>query len=334
MRLCTPRARSRTTARSISATISDRIAGAVSGTGSFNLSNGSTLTFGAGVSSGETVTFGSGVDKLILDSASSFNGTINDFSTKGDEVLAQGFAESATTFVYAQTGADSCSWTLTDGSNTAVLNFAGEPYAQSDFKIVSTDGGAGSAIVLNTSIGPDYWQGGTANWNTPSAWSAGVPTERNECLRQFLLPGPSGYQTFGTVVSITIGNSYYPPYYYSPSLTFIDAGASSVAGGVTNSSRLLFDVSSENGGSSLTIGGTLTNEGLMQIGPSDGTLSAASTVLAGSIANTGTIDITGSSIARATLDVASAAGFGAADVLSGHVNLGGHALADSRAARS
>ena len=39
------------------------------------------------------------------------------------------------TFQYTQTGADSASWTLTDGANTAVLNFAGEPYVRSDFSI-------------------------------------------------------------------------------------------------------------------------------------------------------------------------------------------------------
>ncbi len=307
---------------------SDMIAGAVSGTGNFSLTNGSTLDFGAGVSSGETVTFGSGVDKLALAAASLFDGTINDFSDKGDQVLAQGFAESATTFVYTQTGADSCSWTLTDGPNTAVLNFAGEPYAQSDFKIVSTDGGAGSAIVLKTSIGPDDWQGGTANWDTPSDWSAGLPTTGMEVFINTYYQDPQVTEKFGTVASITVGNSYYPPYYYSPSLTFIDAGGSSVAGGVTNSSRLLFDVSSANGGSSLTIGGTLTNEGLMQIGPDDGTLSAASTVRAASLTNDGTIDIYGSSIARATLDVAAPAGFGAVGVLDGQINLAGQALAE------
>ena len=138
--------RSRTTARSISATTSTRLAGPVSGTGDFSLSAGSTLKFGSSVSSGETATFASSVDKLILDSPSSFDGTIDDFFTKGDAVIAKGFDESATTLLYTQTGADSCSWTLTDGANTAVLNFAGEPYTQSDFSIAPANGGAGSAI--------------------------------------------------------------------------------------------------------------------------------------------------------------------------------------------
>ena len=122
-----------------------KIAAPISGAGDFDLSNRSTLEFGAGVSSGETVAF-SGVDQLSLDQASSFNATIDDFSTKGDTVLARNFAEAATTFLYTQTGADSCSWTLTDGSHTAVLNFAGGPYTQSDFSFAPTNTGAGSVI--------------------------------------------------------------------------------------------------------------------------------------------------------------------------------------------
>ena len=124
----------------------DKITGPVSGTGNFSLSAGSTLELDAGVSSGETVTFGGGVNGLILGSPSSFYGTIDDFFTKGDAVIAKGFAEATTLLSYTQTSADSCSLALTDGANTAVLNFAGEPYAQSDFAIKSANGGAGTAI--------------------------------------------------------------------------------------------------------------------------------------------------------------------------------------------
>ena len=111
----------------------DTIGGAVGGTGDFTLSR-STLQFVHGVSSGETVTF-EGVDHLYLDSPSSFNGTIDDFFTKGNSVNAKGFAEAATLLTYTQTGADSCSWTLTDPTHTAVLNFTGAAYTQSDFSI-------------------------------------------------------------------------------------------------------------------------------------------------------------------------------------------------------
>ncbi len=176
----------------------------------------------------------------------------------------------------------------------------------------------------------DTWLDGAANWDTPgdwNAWSAGVPTASSDVV---INEGdPEVTASFGTVNSITN---------YS-ALTFIDAGASSVTGGVYNygsynNGALDLDASSGDGGSSLTIGGALTNGGggFIQIGPSDGTLSAASTIEAASLANftsygaIGWIDLYGSSTAEATLDVASAAGFGAAGVLSGHINLSGDAL--------
>ena len=74
---------------------------------------------------------------------------------------------------------------------------------------------------------------------------------------------------------------------------------------------------SASGGSALTIGGRLTNGGTIEIGPSDNTLSAASTIEAAHLSNTGTVDLYGSSTVQATLDVASAAGFGTAGTLTG-----------------
>jgi hypothetical protein len=56
------------------------------------------------------------------------------------------FGHSASTFLYTQTGADGASWTVKDSSKTAVINFAGEPYTQSDFSIVSANRGDGSEI--------------------------------------------------------------------------------------------------------------------------------------------------------------------------------------------
>ena len=116
-----------------------------SGTGDFNLSDRPKLAFGAAGSSGEITTFSSGVDHLILGEPSSFDGTINDFFLVGDCVIANGFTD-AQTPLYTQTGADSCPWTLTDGTRTATFNFAGEPYALRELSIVSANGGAGRAI--------------------------------------------------------------------------------------------------------------------------------------------------------------------------------------------
>jgi hypothetical protein len=122
------------------------VVGAVGGTGDFSLSR-STLEFGSSVSSGETVTFaGDRADHLSLDSPSAFSGTIEDFFTAGDSVIAKTFAEAQTTLAYTQTGADSCSWTLTDATHSVVLDFAGEPYAQGDFSISASANGAGTVI--------------------------------------------------------------------------------------------------------------------------------------------------------------------------------------------
>jgi hypothetical protein len=118
----------------------DTISGAVSGTGDFSLRS-STLEFVNGVAGGETVNFAYGVNHLYLDSPSSFAGTIDAFFTSGDSVIAKGFAEAATLLTYNQTSADSCSWTLTDATHTATLNFAGEPYAKSDFSITASANG-------------------------------------------------------------------------------------------------------------------------------------------------------------------------------------------------
>jgi hypothetical protein len=81
-------------------------------------------------------------DHLILDSPSSFAATIEDFTATGDSVTAKTFAEAQTMLTYTQTGADSCSWTLTQGAQTAVLNFAGAEYAQSNFSLSPSANGA------------------------------------------------------------------------------------------------------------------------------------------------------------------------------------------------
>ncbi len=124
-----------------------KFAGAISGTGSFDIENGSTLQLDRGVSGGQEVSFQAGAtNTLTLESASSFHGTIADFFTAGDTVDATTFAKKSTKFVYTQTSADSCTWRLTDGAHTAVLTFTGEPYVKSDFSIVSANHGAGSAL--------------------------------------------------------------------------------------------------------------------------------------------------------------------------------------------
>jgi hypothetical protein len=84
---------------------------------------------------------------------------------------------------------------------------------------------------------------GTANWDTPSDWSAGLPGPSSDVV--ISKGNPEVTASFGTVATIT----------NSAALTFSDAGASSVTGDVTNSGTLALDASSGDGGSSLTIAG-------------------------------------------------------------------------------
>ena len=110
--------------------------------------------------------------------------------------------------------------------------------------------------------------------------------------------------------------------------------ASRISNALTNTGSISLDANSENGGSRLTIVGTLTNTGTVNIG--NGYLSAATNVSVASVIDfigtvLGTINITGdyynknTSPNTATLDIGSAAGLGTPNDLIGSVNLLGDA---------
>ena len=100
-----------------------------------------------------------------------------------------------------------------------------------------------------------------------------------------------------------------------------DGAAVSTTGALVNDGHICLDSGSGDGGSSLTVGGTLTNSGTLAIG--NAKLSASDEVTAASLDNTGSINLTGSSADQALLDVTGSAGFGTAGVLSGTVELAG-----------
>ena len=105
----------------------------------------------------------------------------------------------------------------------------------------------------------------------------------------------------------------------------LEYGASLTSGGaLTNTGYLQLDIGSNSGGSRLNVAGVLINSGSITIG--DTGLQSASSITALGLANTGTVNIFGGSSIIATLDVTSAAGFGAAGALVGDVNLSGDAL--------
>jgi len=82
------------------------------------------------------------------------------------------------------------------------------------------------------------------------------------------------------------------------------------------------------GGSSLTIAGTLSNSSsdgnALDIG--NGNITTADTVTASGLSNTGAINIEGSATVQATLDITAAAGFGTAGTVTGSIFLQNDAL--------
>ena len=126
---------------------------------------------------------------------------------------------------------------------------------------------------------------------------------------------PQVTASFGTVNSIA----------YSGGLDFINAGASSVTGGVAVSGAgLSLDASSGEGGSSLTIGGALSTSGEWpnhaNIVIGNSSLSAASSVEASSLNNcdVGSIVLNGSPEARATMKVGTLTNAAGVEVLKGY----------------
>jgi len=80
--------------------------------------------------------------------------------------------------------------------------------------------------------------------------------------------------------------------------------AEAITAGFTNSGTVDVDATGT-GGTSVTIGGTLSNSGVLAIGNTS--LSKSTTVTAAALANTGTIDLTRSAAVQASLDITGAA---------------------------
>ena len=106
-----------------------------------------------------------------------------------------------------------------------------------------------------------------------------------------------------------------------------DGAAVSTTGALVNDDYFSLDADPGDGGSTMTVAGTLTNSGYPNNGSliiGNTTLSASDKVAASSLDNTGSINLTGSSANQALLDVTTGvAGFGAAGVLTGNVDLSG-----------
>jgi hypothetical protein len=138
-------------------TDTETLAGAVSGAGSFSLSNFSgsaptALQFGSSVSAGQTINE-TGLDALILKHAESFAAMISGFginsgSTFADTIDAANFLFSGTTHNFVENSANTGgTLTLTDGSLVAKILMAGS-YSNSSFNFAADSGGTGTLVTF------------------------------------------------------------------------------------------------------------------------------------------------------------------------------------------
>lgn len=120
---------------------SETLAGAVLGTGTFNLGSGSTMQLDSSVSAGQTVGF-SGADTLGLSRADEFGGTLTGFGA-GDAIDAENFKYGSTSIVFNPSG-NGGTLVLTYGSLTANILMTGS-YSTGDFQ-PNPDSGTGTLI--------------------------------------------------------------------------------------------------------------------------------------------------------------------------------------------
>jgi hypothetical protein len=155
------------------------------------------------------------------------------------------------------------------------------------------------------------WTGAvSSDWNDADNLSpVGVPDLSSDVV--IAIGAPVASASIGTVNSITD----------SSDLSFESAGINRVATFLDDSGHLWVDHNAGEGGTTLNIGGTLTNSNRLVIGNT--ALSAPDEVTAASLDSTGKIYLIGSSTDQALLDVSGSAGFGTAGVLSGYARLAG-----------
>ena len=163
------------------------------------------------------------------------------------------------------------------------------------------------------------WVGAvSSNWANPRNWLRKSPPNADSDV-VLPAPGRSAVVTasFGTVGSITT----------SVNLAFDSAGTNLVTTtfdeeGSSGSPTVAVDARAGAGGTDLEIGGALTIRGDLDIGNSR--LSAPDEVAAASLANDGSIELTGGAVNQSLLDITSGlAGFGGAGKLTGAVSLSG-----------
>src|SRR3984893_18056548 len=182
--------------------------------------------------------------------------------------------------------------------------------------------GAPAAYAANFACA---WNDGTANWTTTADWSGCNSTFPNNVggntYDATVSSGDPTLTTAVTIGSVTING----PGQWDLAGT---SASATLTGTLTNSGNVALDFFGSQGGSNLTVGGTLTNtsSGTVQVGTSGGSLSATSTVSAAALSNSGTIDLFGNTTPGTTNQATMLIAGAAPSSLTGTYNLSGDAL--------
>ena len=141
---------------------------------------------------------------------------------------------------------------------------------------------------------PADWTDDTAGWNVAANWSTGsVPDAATDVTIAQGSPQVTAATGPASAASVDV----------TAQLLF-DDGALTVTGDLANGGFVGLDPFGTEGGSQLTVAGTLTNSGTLQIG--NGALTGDDGVTAAAVDNTGLLELFGSTANghRATLDIA------------------------------
>jgi hypothetical protein len=269
------------------------------GAGNDNLVGGAGSDLLEGGAGNDTLTGGGGLDTFAGGLTDMNGDTITDMSL-GESVLLFGTTPSSVAFNYAGSTLQ-----LFSGGATYAVTLSNAPSGS----FVIESGVFGVAQLVLTAA--DVWQSQFDYWTTASAWSLGEPsTYSNVLISQGL---PTIESNVGTIVAVKI--------VAGGELDIQDDGTLTTSSGVFNSGRLILEeYGDELSGAYLNVGETLTNQGFLEIGPSDDQIAGRSILSAAALNNTGSIYLYGSAY-TAAIDVSSAAGFGTVGVFTGKAYL-------------
>ena len=149
------------------------------------------------------------------------------------------------------------------------------------------------------------WNSQTGDWSDAADWSGGPPDpppDPGDATVDINAPGLySGHSLVRREIfeagTVTVGDT-------NAVLALNGTSELVVEGDFNNSGLLFLNQEAGDGGANMTIAGTLTNQGFIDVGTPDGSLSAAATLTLGRFLNDGGAesDVYGSANALATVD--------------------------------